>query len=349
MHFTRLSTIFFLVVLVCAPTIALAQAALDEPPPVPEHLLPGTRKRLSEERERLVTRRTELMTKLGNHNAKCGHVEKGSAAAERCRQAQADLLQELQQYADAVKKFAVEIEAAKQEARSKISIDRIYVPTSTATAAEIRRQVAERQQEKARQRLTQMSQTPSFRQRLQTLFDLNKDVSADVAETRSRATVEEIRAQAVEDFKKDIQRQRELQTMLENSRRRLMNDPALRKALQESEAELREVEKEADARLKQGLILPEDSDLDLLFPEYGKSQVRVWPGPKDPNPPLPNPLQEEAKRQKLIQMIIWERRENERLREIFEKDDDLIYEWLKQDIEKYEKEAPPVKPSPSIP
>jgi hypothetical protein len=145
--------------------------------------------------------------------------------------------------------------------------------------------------------------------------------------------VDEIRAQAVEDLKKDIQRQREEQIVLARARGHLMREiPAFRKVLQDDETELREVEKEADARLKRGQVLPEDSDLDLLFPELIKDYLRVWPGPKDPKAPLPNPLREEAKRQKIIQMIIWERRENERIKKIFEEDNDLMYEWLMQDI-----------------
>ena len=112
----------------------------------------------------------------------------------------------------------------------------------------------------------------------------------------------------------------------------MLADPVMRKAWEESEAFLQSVEKEVDARMRTQLIAPDDSDLELLFGP-GPS-VRVWPGPRNPDAPLPNPLQEEAKREKVRQLVIWERRELERIEALFERPDvkEAVFQALQEEL-----------------
>lgn len=243
--------------------------------------------------------------------------------------------------------------ATKQPLQFKTSIDEIKVPTPRETAIEVQARVYEMNKEAARKRWLATIQEPKFRKEMDAAYELWNTGSTAEEKLRARAALEKAREEAIADLRKEIERRRQLQAEIERAKR--TRDPLVIKLYRDSEAFLKSVERDADERLKQGLVLPEDSDLDLLFgPD---KRVRVWPGQRNPRAPLPNPLQDQAKRQKIIQLIIWDRREKERIEAIFSSVDSerLFDDFIEATIERHEKERKKklsmqnTSPKPSVP
>jgi hypothetical protein len=216
------------------------------------------------------------------------------------------------------------------EPASRPGIDQMVVPPPHLTASEIARKTGALRRDQARQLLTARLQGTQAQDALRDAVRARQQGDTSLAELRAKAALEQARTTATEDVRKELAQQEQLRALVRDPARRNFDDPLVRQALQDADAFLRSVEVEADSRLRQGLVLPEDRDLDLLF---GTLSPRVWPGPKNPDAPLPNPLVEEAKRQKVVQLIIWERRENERLLAVFNDptfEDDMVKDLLKR-------------------
>jgi hypothetical protein len=204
----------------------------------------------------------------------------------------------------------------------------VEVP-SPVPPEEFARELRELRQEYARRCLAGLCAQPSEGQLMREAIERYRRGFTAAEEAACKAAMVEVKALAEADFKAKFEVWRQLQEALKRGEEAIRADPLMRKAWDESEKFLRSAEQEADERIRKGLVLPEDRDLDYLFDH--QRTVHVWPGPKNPQAPLTNPLVEEAKRQKVVQLIIWERRESERLLSLF-KEDDTFLDALIQDM-----------------
>ncbi len=214
---------------------------------------------------------------------------------------------------------------------SRPRMDEIVVPPPRLTGVELVQKDAAIRREQAWQVLLPKLQGPRAQAALREAARLRQQGEAHLAELRSQAALEQARAEATADVRKELAQQERLRSMLRDPARREFHDPLVERALREAEADLRSAELEAEARLRQGIVLPEDYDLTRLF--GWAPPVRVWPGPANPGAPLPNPLVEEARREKVVELVLWERRQKERLLAVFNDpsfDDDLIADALKR-------------------
>lgn len=275
--------------------IGLNSATAQEIPKlaaVPANLPPDQREILIVRRAALVQERAALKGEIEAHNGK--EALEGSSEAEQLHQEADQLRARIQTHVDASLRFNESVAAVLKAFDSAQG-------EGGLPSAPIRQE--------AEQRCLQAAQAPSLQQELQNARDeFSKGYSRE-SELKADALLESARAAADADARSEIQRWKDLQNALARGKEELFKDPVMRKAWEESEAFLKSVEEEVDQRMRAGLVPPEDADLDLLFDST--RSVRVWPGPKDPNPPLANPLQDDARREKVRQMVILERRENE--------------------------------------
>jgi len=93
-------------------------------------------------------------------------------------------------------------------------------------------------------------------------------------------------------------------------------DPVLKQAVETSDRLWREAEAEYDRRQNDMNTLPEESP-EELFPAQQKA-VRAWPGESNPEAPLPNPLEEDAKKAAGVSQIYAELRQREHFLSLFE-------------------------------
>jgi len=281
-----------------------------EPAPIPETVTAEQRRELGAAREALAGRARRLASRIEAFNEKYATVAADSPLARDAEQEAAALEQEKKDLTEAILRFnSTVLNGGKTRAEGAGQRD----------PAEIEAALMERWRPEAQRRWLRAAQVPEFEQERQGVHDLYVKGDTREAELKAGAMLERARAVAVSDARIDVQRWKELQAMLAKGHEAVLRDPEMRKAWESSEAFLRSVEAEVDARMKSALIAPDDSDLDLLFGP-GPS-VRVWPGPKNPDAPLPNPLRDDVKREKVRQMIIWERRETERVDALFERPD----------------------------
>lgn len=273
-----------LVVLI--PVMALAQ---DQPVTVPDYIPDPPRGELQNRRAALIEKRDALKARVAAHNQSCSSIPEGSSLESECRQKLLSLQSEIGSYSDDVRRFNSAVTQVINSLSSQAG----------EKAQNVRRRVSELKMAEARRKCIEIIQDPE--------------------ELRSKAALEKARGIAIENLKKDIQLKKKMQATIEQAAAEFRKDPGMRQIDDKFNDFIKSVEEETDGLMKQGLVLPEDSDLDFLFGP--RNPGRVWPGPKNPDVPLPNPLDDDKKRQKIREMVIFNRREAERLNAIFERVD----------------------------
>ena len=304
-------------------TLALPGQAV-EPAPIPESWSAAQRQELGSARAALAERAHRLALAIAAFNEKYASIPEDPPLVATAEKEAAALEKEKKDLTAEILKFNAWV---AQEA--KVQAEAGAVPRSTA---ETQAALAGRRQQEAQRRWLGALRTPEFQPEWQEARDQFAKGYTREAELKANAMLERARTEAVADTRRDIRRWKEFQAMLARGHEAMLADPVMRKAWEESEAFLQSVEKEVDARMRTQLIAPDDSDLELLFGP-GPS-VRVWPGPRNPDAPLPNPLQEEAKREKVRQLVIWERRELERIEALFERPDvkEAVFQALQEEL-----------------
>jgi len=91
-------------------------------------------------------------------------------------------------------------------------------------------------------------------------------------------------------------------------------DPVRKKAIEDAVASWRESEKEYDAAKQAEAAGAEKNDDELTFLLDVLDNRQHWPGPVNPEPPLPNRLAEEEERFKAVYNIWHRKNEQNRLR-----------------------------------
>lgn len=98
---------------------------------------------------------------------------------------------------------------------------------------------------------------------------------------------------------------------------RIASDPQLKQAVETSDRLWKEAENEYERRLSDPEYQAREKEAKLLVDAmFG---VRYWPGEQNPEAPLPNPLEEEAKRFKAVSDIYGKLKERQPLLNIFER------------------------------
>jgi hypothetical protein len=188
------------------------------------------------------------------------------------------------------------------------SIDRVPVPSPPAqTARASSPEVARVRVEEARQKWTQAVKDSNVRDQLKDARDLYLRGYTDEADVRSKALLEKVRADALEDLKKDVQRQKTLKAarVPSDEDTELLFEALFARRLTNSELMRRVQQRVEEKRL--GVQLPREEDLDFLLERPG----RQWPGSKNPQAPLPNPLAEEKKRRDVQRIVRQMEREDQ--------------------------------------
>lgn len=184
-----------------------------------------------------------------------------------------------------------------------------------AAPAEALRDVLTIHPEATRKKWSAAVRKPALRQQLKDAYDLYDKGYTEQADIKSRALLEKARAEALTDLRKDIQRQKRQIDQIGLSDRdveSLFELPTVRR-LTANELMRRVQERIRDKQL--GVDLPPGEDLSFLFDladarPAANGQTRQWPGPRNPNAPLPNPLAEEQKLRAAQRIIYQRNREN---------------------------------------
>jgi hypothetical protein len=146
-----------------------------------------------------------------------------------------------------------------------------------------------------------------FRKRVRDAYDLYQTGTTEQEKLRGKAALEKARADAVEDLRQSLKEWREFGPMERAFEEASAQNPRVR-ALSELPG-WSEVVKEADRIIKKG-ALPLDMDLGFLF-DPDRSGARRWPGPRNPESPLSNPLVIEASERRTreqLALYLWDKR-----------------------------------------
>jgi len=297
---------------------------------------------LDRERERLEREQTALDAEKQSFNAECGRVRPDETDKLRaCKQRKDRFLARLQKYTQDLK--ALQERSDKPASLQPESDLRDAVASTKLADSEKDKRVLQAIRSslnspgelyaKCTRRFRLALSDLNLRETLQLIYGEyhGNRVTTDEVRNRliSQAALEQARTRAIEDLQADVTRLKNLHDMLERGRQQLEADPAWRGVFGQSSDYLREIEQEARRRMEAGLVIPDDQDLFLLFePNF---QVRIWPGPKNPDDPLPNPLATEAQFQKICQLVRWERREQVRVDHVFNSLDQLM-DYLVEDV-----------------
>ncbi|HNV85905.1 MAG TPA: hypothetical protein PKL97_02920 [Candidatus Omnitrophota bacterium] len=137
-------------------------------------------------------------------------------------------------------------------------------------------------------------------------------------ELRAEAQLERIREAGEADLKwrAESRRQDEIvsEIVREKYKTQMAADPVRKKAIEDAVASWRESEKEYDAAKQAEAAGAEKNDDELTFLLDVLDNRQHWPGPVNPEPPLPNRLAEEEERFKAVYNIWHRKNEQNRLR-----------------------------------
>jgi hypothetical protein len=152
--------------------------------------------------------------------------------------------------------------------------------------------------------------SPDFRKRVRDAYELYKTGTTEQEKLRGKAALEKARADAVEDLRQSLKEWREFGPMERAFDEISRQNPRV-KVLSELPG-WSEVTKEADRLISKG-ALPPDMDLGFLF-DPDPSGGRRWPGPRNPESSLPNPLVSEASKQRTreqLALYLWDKRRDQ--------------------------------------
>lgn len=297
---------------------------------------------LDQERERLDREQMAIDGEKKDFNRDCNRVPSNDTAKiRRCTQRQQQILVRLRQYTDdlaAYEKRVRELEPLTPEPGMRDALGPMSAsPTDSQQGVwkAIRSSLTSpgKLYAHAKSRFIQALSDQDLRTWLLSLYGQyhSSQLTADdlKSELVAKAALEQARTRAIEDLQADVARLKRLQAMFTRGRLKLEKEPGWREAFKKSDEFLREVEAEAERRMRAGLILQTDEDLSFLFDT--NRQIRIWPGPRDPRGPLPNPLANEAQFQKIRELVIWERREQDRVEALFQSHPELV-DYLVEDV-----------------
>lgn len=151
----------------------------------------------------------------------------------------------------------------------------------------------------------------AYRARLRDMAELYRTGSTPEEKLRARQALEKARDDARVELREDLKLWESVKEDLRRANERLDKDPRTAAAYAKFDVEMAAAEKQADILLRKGADLDDDC---LFYCERGKS----WPGPKDPQPPLPNPVTAEEKRTRLAMQILTRRAQQKEVAVLFE-------------------------------